>query len=256
MKKIPKKQKRLILLAVLVVLLLFMYYNFSSMSWKTRDWWLEKHYDWTKENPPVDSHAAIDEIFNSFERVAFKDLDKEYLEYSLSDDKRFKKMLQKSTYYLVPQSELNRRLVGSFRIKNFIAKDKYYKECLWGKRLEIIWLMNKKVIHKTLELQDELRKMGHDPNAFVVTNGHRPPQYNEQIKGARGSRHIAGEAVDITVYDIDENGIVNKKDKKIVLELLDKKIIKDSGGVGLYPKTQSLHFDVRGRRARWNSFKR
>lgn len=256
MKRLTKKQKQLILLTALVVSGFVVYLKFNTISWKTRDWWLEKHYDWTHENAPVRTKSEIDEIFNGFEKVEYKSLDKKYLKFTLSDDKRFVKMLNKSTYYIVPQSELNHKLVGNFRIKNFIAKDKYYKECIWGNRPHIIWLMNKKAIYKLLELQNEIQKMGYDPDAMVVTNGHRPPQYNEAIKGANRSRHIAGEAVDITVYDINKNGVSNKEDKRIVLELLDKKIIKDSGGVGLYPGSQALHFDVRGRRARWNSFKR
>jgi uncharacterized protein YcbK (DUF882 family) len=223
---------------------------------KVRDWLLEKHYDWTNENPPVKTIAAIDKIYDSFEKVSFRELDKDYLDKTLSNDTRFIKMLQNSTYCIVPQSELNRRIVGNFRVKNFIAKDSYYKQCIMGKRQNVVWLMNKKAIHKLLELQNELRKMGYNPNAMVVTNGHRPPDYNEAIKGANRSHHITGEAVDITVYDIDKNGIANMKDKKIVLELLDKKIIKNIGGVGLYPGTQALHFDVRGKKARWNSFKR
>jgi len=36
--------------------------------------------------------------------------------------------------------------------------------------------------------------------------------------------------------------------------LLDKKIIRNEGGVGLYPNSSSVHFDVRGRRARWKSY--
>jgi len=35
---------------------------------------------------------------------------------------------------------------------------------------------------------------------------------------------------------------------------LEKKVIKNEDGLGLYPGTQSVHYDVRGVRARWDSF--
>lgn len=44
------------------------------------------------------------------------------------------------------------------------------------------------------------------------------------------------------------------EDKQIVLDFLDKEIIGNKGGIGLYPGTKAVHFDVRGHRARWNSY--
>lgn len=107
-----------------------------------------------------------------------------------------------------------------------------------------------------MALQDALTKKGWDRNGFMIASGHRTPSYNEIVKGARKSQHIKGKAVDISIGDINNDGDKNAEDKKIVLDLLDKHIIKNSGGLGLYPGTQAVHFDVRGRRARWNSYKR
>jgi hypothetical protein len=39
-----------------------------------------------------------------------------------------------------------------------------------------------------------------------------------------------------------------------VLDLLEKEIIKSSGGIGRYPGTRAVHFDVRGYKARWDSY--
>lgn len=228
----------------------------SFFFFETKNYWLQFYFDATQDNPAVTSKADIDKVLHQFETISYKKLDKAYLDHTLSNDKRFKNMLRKSTYYKVPQSALNQKLVGHFRIKHFMGKDQYLRDCVLGRVDTIIWLMDKRVIYKTLELQDELEKAGYDRNAFVVYNGHRAPQYNELIKGARKSRHIKGEAVDISIKDIDRNGRINSEDKKIVLNLLDKKIIRNSGGLGLYPGTQSVHYDVRGRRARWNSYKR
>ena len=35
--------------------------------------------------------------------------------------------------------------------------------------------------------------------------------------------------------------------------LIENYIIKDEGGLGLYPKSDVVHFDTRGHRARWDS---
>jgi uncharacterized protein YcbK (DUF882 family) len=55
------------------------------------------------------------------------------------------------------------------------------------------------------------------------------------------------------VGDINRNGIANAADKKIILDILEQKIIGNTGGLGLYPKSDVVHFDTRGYRARWNS---
>jgi len=245
-----------LLIGLTVALISISVFIASFYHWKTKDFWLQTYFDWTQTNPIVNSKSQIDSIFNSFKQIKYKDLEKKYLKESLSNDKRFKNMLSKSTYYIVPQSELNRYLVGHYRIKHFMGKDQYLIDCILGRTPHVIWLMDKRVIHKTLELQNELTKAGYDRNAFIVTSGHRQPNWNEAIKGARKSRHIKGQAVDISIRDINKDGIENTEDKKIVLDLLDKKIIKSQGGLGLYPGTQAVHYDVRGRRARWNSFKR
>jgi uncharacterized protein YcbK (DUF882 family) len=58
--------------------------------------------------------------------------------------------------------------------------------------------------------------------------------------------------VDIEIGDVDKNGKINKADKKIVLDLLENQIIGNQGGVGRYPWSQTVHFDVRGWYARWD----
>jgi uncharacterized protein YcbK (DUF882 family) len=63
-----------------------------------------------------------------------------------------------------------------------------------------------------------------------------------------------GEAVDIVIDDINKDGYANKTDKDIILDLLENEIIKNDGGIGLYPGTDRVHYDIRGTRARWNSY--
>jgi uncharacterized protein YcbK (DUF882 family) len=114
--------------------------------------------------------------------------------------------------------------------------------------------IDKRVLIKFLELMHTLNKEGYNSSAIKLRSGHRHPKRNYYIGGASQSRHIYGEAIDIRVGDINKDGSSNKKDKQIVLDILEKKIIGNSGGIGLYPGTKAVHFDVRGHRARWNTY--
>ncbi len=219
--------------------------------WRSWDLIQQYHYDMKNANYDVRSIERVNFILDKYPLVQYDSLDKSYLSYTKSNYRKYKKMLKGSEYYLVPKSDVNRKVAGRFRIKDFICKDKYYYS---NDDAPLPWLMDKKVLFKTVELLDTLESRGYNIDGFHVNNGHRHPRRNEQVKGAGSSRHIKGEAIDITIGDINNDGRYTKKDKDIILEILDKEIIKNEGGLGLYPGTRSVHYDVRGKRARWNSY--
>lgn len=235
-------------------LLFIIFYAFVLKNWRIRDVILEYKHDMVYGNKEVTTRSRIDKILSGLETITFSELDDSYLDYTQSNTKKYSALLHDLTYFKVKRSDLNKYIVGRYRLKHFICKDKFYKNCVVNRRDEIICILNKKIFYKTLALQKELEKSGYNKNGFRVVNGHRHPKYNERVGGAKLSRHIKGEAVDIAVRDINKDGISNKKDKDIILDLLENKIIKNEGGVGLYPGTQSVHYDVRGTRARWNSY--
>jgi uncharacterized protein YcbK (DUF882 family) len=68
--------------------------------------------------------------------------------------------------------------------------------------------------------------------------------------------HLYGKALDLRIGDIDRNGKIEFDDKEIVYKILDQKIVRNSGGLGYYPKTMIVHFDTRGAWARWDQYKR
>lgn len=90
--------------------------------------------------------------------------------------------------------------------------------------------------------------------AFDIREAFRPPRLNRDDGGASRSRHIYGEAVDLVIGDINRDGTANAADKAIVLELLEHKFVRNKGGIGRYPGSQTVHFDFRGKRARWDSY--
>jgi len=163
-------------------------------------------------------------------------------------------MLIDKKYYQLTRDDFFRFIVDDIRINQLLPKDKYYKECLSDKSKTYNWLMDEKLLKKLLELQTVLEKNGYNKRGFSITNGYRHPKENERVGGANLSRHIKGEAIDIRINDIDKNGKFEQKDKKIVLDLLEKEVIKSEGGIGKYPGTRAVHFDVRGHRARWDSY--
>ena len=111
------------------------------------------------------------------------------------------------------------------------------------------------------ELKEELRKKNYKPKIFVIS-GKRWKLDNYLLSrfggAASKSKHKLGQAIDIIVLDINNDGVSDSKDVDIVHHILDKKIIKDKGGLGTYKNEngfinkQMIHFDCRGYKARWN----
>lgn len=123
-----------------------------------------------------------------------------------------------------------------------------------------------RVDDRTLEyyqqLKTQLKEKGYTSKVFIIS-AKRPQWYNNLLvrlkSGAtQNSRHLNGEALDIIVLDINKDGKRDTTDVNIVYAILDKEIVKDAGGLGTYKSfkgffsRQMVHFDCRGKRARWN----
>ena len=111
------------------------------------------------------------------------------------------------------------------------------------------------------ELKNELRENNYKPKLFAIS-GRRWKIDNYLLtqfgSAASKSKHKSGQAIDIIVLDVNNDGKSDSKDVDIVHQILDKKIIKDKGGLGTYKNEsgffnkQMIHFDCRGTKARWN----
>lgn len=226
-----------------------------TFNWQTRDIVKQWLYDISHQNWDMYNEKDMYEFLNGMlTKANYSSLDEEYLEYTNSNSSPFNEMLKNGEFRIIKRSHLYQKIAYHHRVKDFMCKDKYYKELILGKRDSILWLIDPNVVLKTIELMDAIEALGHNPKAFEIRNGHRHPLYNKQVGGASQSRHIKGEAVDISVGDIDQNGKKEQTDKQIILDLLEEEIIKDQGGIGKYPGTMSVHYDVRGYKARWDSF--
>ena len=238
---------------LLIIILLFFVSILSLSYWKTRDQLMQIKYDFSQDNSYVKDEKEILEIFDSFESISKDKLDPLYIKNTAQDQEPFVGMVKGLQYYKIPQSLIYQKIVGDFRIKHFLPKDSYYKEALFEKNAYLYCLLDYKMVLQVLAFQDKLEEGGYDRDAFIITNGYRHPAFNKQVKGASQSRHIVGEAVDITALDINRDGVKDQKDKAIIVAAAEF-VVGNKGGVGLYPGTLSIHMDTRGYKARWNSY--
>lgn len=76
-----------------------------------------------------------------------------------------------------------------------------------------------------------------------VNSGYRTPAYNKKVGGKPASQHMQAKASDITV---------KSKSPKQLAAVIEKLIAEGKmkqGGLGIYPGF--VHYDVRGKKARW-----
>lgn len=214
-----------------------------------------ERYDNQTGQTAVVTNDQIDSVLATLDQVPYKELSEAYKKETGIEGK-FRKMVRKGTFYKVGSDDIYKFVVGNIRIMDFIAHDDYYKKNISSadKSYEQIWLIDKKILYKVLELKKQLIHSGLDPNGFRVRCGHRHPVINEEVGGASRSQHIAGKAVDIVVEDINMDGKANQIDKELLLDILNDEVIGNQGGIGRYPGTMSVHFDVRGNKARWDSY--
>ena len=234
----------------LVLILCLLVWHFSS----AKELMYQFIYDVQTRQQPVQNKQEIDRVLRQFETIPIEHLDSTYLDWTKITQPNYQKILKNTSFYKIPGKAIFQFLVGDFRVKHFLPQDDYYTYYIRTLRNDapIYFLIQKELLYKLLALQDALEELGYNKEGFDVINGFRHPAYNEKVGGASKSRHILGEALDLRINDINGDGRRTQKDKQIVLDLLEKHIIKDKGGIGRYPGTMSVHFDVRGYKARWD----
>ena len=218
----------------------------------------------TRMQQPVMTRSGINSVLASLPVVTYSELAPEFRE-SMNMNGRFLKRYQRQKFYVVKETDLDRLLVGHFRIREFLMPvdtslkgrfDSALNELLGGHSEPVrqnYLLMDKAVLYRLLHLMKELQKAGHNPHALAIDSGFRAPAHNEHIGGAKKSQHLWGKAIDFRVQDIDGDGLTGMLDKRIVIDILERKVIAKRGGIGRYlDHDTALHIDVRGYPARWD----
>lgn len=145
------------------------------------------------------------------------------------------------SYYGIPYNRIisNRKLIWDRWLSGLGWKRHYYSV-----------KPDKKVIKIYHALLEYLRNEKYDDQAVYITSFIRTPHYNAQVGGAKCSRHQHGDAIDIKIGDINKDGYSDQKDVEIIYDYLDRAL--KAGGLGRYKSyPMILHFDTRGKKARW-----
>lgn len=122
------------------------------------------------------------------------------------------------------------RITENFKLSEFRCND--------GTDVPEEYLENVKLLCENLQTLRE-----HLGIPIRVISGYRSKKYNTRIKGARKSQHMTAKAADIKI-----SGMTPLEIKNAIVSLISQgKMTK--GGVGLY--RTFVHYDVRGRNARW-----
>lgn len=77
-----------------------------------------------------------------------------------------------------------------------------------------------------------------------INSGYRSYKHNLKIGGSFNSQHLLGKAADIVVYGLDPFEVAE------IIEGLISNGDMLQGGLGLYDSF--VHYDIRGKKARWN----
>lgn len=204
-------------------------------------------------NEDVNTREGVDEVLANFSTIQQQELPETFLKSAGITTDKFKRLSPK-TYYVLRKKDLYRKIAGQVRIVDLFARDKETLAGFWWSDDPLYFGIDRDILYKIIELRAALRKEGWNENGFHITYGYRHPTLNEAVGGAPVSRHISGDALDIVIDDINRDGKRNTTDKAIVLDLCERMVIKNQGGIGRYPGTQVVHIDLRGKRARWDSY--
>ena len=121
-------KKKIILFIVVSIVFICLAIVYMLNFYKSKEDYYQIEYDKDTKQKPVKSVIEINEILNSFTKVSFSQLSPDYLKYSISSDPKYKKLLYDKIYYQVKGKQIFKFLVGNFRVKDFLVRDKYFTE--------------------------------------------------------------------------------------------------------------------------------
>lgn len=102
------------------------------------------------------------------------------------------------------------------------------------------------VSERILELARELQIIrGLVRRPIKINSAYRCPNHNERAGGVSDSQHILGAAADIVIVGM------SSEDTYDLLNKLQHSGVIMTGGLGLY--NTFVHYDIRGRRKRWDN---
>jgi uncharacterized protein YcbK (DUF882 family) len=129
------------------------------------------------------------------------------------------------------RKRMDQNLSKHFTLKEFASKD--------GAETPQDVLENLRKLAKNLEV---IRThFGNVP--IKINSGYRSPAHNAKVKGKSNSMHLQGKAADIVIQGYQPTQIAAEIEKLIAAKKISQ------GGLGIYPNF--IHYDIRGKKARW-----
>jgi uncharacterized protein YcbK (DUF882 family) len=249
-----KTHKKILIIAIILVLCLFaisgLFKDSSSKIIKSKTASPGKQI----AQKEILTYKEIDSVLNTFERVPYEKLDETYLNFSGYNKNLYKENIKGKIFYKIVGRDVLKNLVGKFKVNDFLPADssRFRNINSINSNSTQYLCIDKNLLHKFLDLILALDERGYNKYALKIKDGFRYPSFNNRTGGVILSQHIYGKAIDLSIGDINKDGKFDEAtDKKIVLLLFEEDIIKNSGGVGHYPGTNTVHFDTRGYYARW-----
>lgn len=129
------------------------------------------------------------------------------------------------------RQRMNNRLSKNFNFSEFASKD--------GAEPTPDVLENLRKLTRNLEVIRE--HFGNVP--IKINSGWRSQAHNAKIGGVKNSQHVKGKAADIVIKGFTPRQIAAELEKLIAAKKISQ------GGIGVYPNF--LHYDIRGKKARW-----
>lgn len=163
------------------------------------------------------------------------------------------------------QDDMDTPVSPGFTIGQFICKQ---QPGHWPKFL----LVSGDMLRRLEAVLTELNEDGlTDADTFFVMSGYRTPFYNTEIRSARLSRHMYGDAADIypdvegndsVMDDLNNDGRITRADAEFLYDyaedLFQRRADLPDGGIGAYDANAVhgpfVHIDGRGHRARWGRY--
>jgi hypothetical protein len=128
-------------------------------------------------------------------------------------------------------------------------------------------VLREELLIKLEGFTDFLCDRGYPCDRLTVFSGYRSPFHNRRNRSGRNSAHVYGGAADFyldrdgngRLDDLNRDGVVNRRDAKLLSELVDEFEAAQPqmvGGCGYYGGKSSrspfVHIDTRGERTRWH----
>lgn len=123
------------------------------------------------------------------------------------------------------------QLTENFHLSEFDCKD--------GTPVPDELLPNVKELAKNLQvIRDEIGQP-----LYISGSGYRTPEHNKKVDGAPKSQHLTASAADISSPGMSPEDLAAVIERLIIEERVKQ------GGIGVY--AGFVHYDIRGKRARW-----